>query len=235
MSIEIIIVTALLLAISIIACIVILYWHTSTRGTWRQWPAGRSLMGLFVIIAAAFGWGGVNRMLGDYALKQPILTALYACFAVALAVIGLTIRKELTNGRARLAENPPTDTGVIAVVMATTEEKPLMENPEPIDPAAPVDLPGPDHRADPKPNAFWRTLLQVGPPAALSLLVILPAVLQDVLNSFGESLPPGLYAALVGITATLTLISAILAKLMARPDVQRWLAQYAPFFAATKK
>lgn len=103
------------------------------------------------------------------------------------------------------------------------------------DPYEKVDLPGPDHRAESTPNAFWRTMLQVGPAAALSLLLILPAILQDVLDAFGGSLPPGLYAALAGITAVVTLVSAILAKVMARPDVQRWLTHYMPFFAATKK
>lgn len=110
-----------------------------------------------------------------------------------------------------------------------------MESTDPIEPAAPVDLPGPDHRAEAKPNAFWRTLLQVGPAALLSLLVILPQVLQSVLDTFGGSLPAGLYAALAAVAGGLTLISAILAHLMARPDVQAWLARYAPFFAATKK
>lgn len=105
-----------------------------------------------------------------------------------------------------------------------------MTNPDPL------DLPGPDHRAETKSNApFWRTLLQVGPAAALGLLVILPQILQDVLDTFGESLPAGLYAALVAITAALTLIAGILAKLMARPDIQAWLTKYLPFFAATKK
>lgn len=103
------------------------------------------------------------------------------------------------------------------------------------DPLEPVDVPGPDHRAEARPNAFWRTLLQVGPAAALSLLVILPPILQSVLDSFGSSLPAGLYAALAAITGGLTLVAAILAHLMARPDVQAWLAKYAPFFAATKK
>lgn len=99
-----------------------------------------------------------------------------------------------------------------------------------------VDLPGPDHRAETKPNApFWRTLLQVGPAAAVSLLLILPAILQDVLDTFGTTLPAGVYAALAAITAALTLAAGILAKLMARPDVQGWLAQYLPIFAATKK
>lgn len=105
-----------------------------------------------------------------------------------------------------------------------------MTNPEP----EPVDLPGPDHRAVPKTNAFWRTLLQVGPAAALSLLVILPLVLQDVLATFGESLPPGLYAVLAAITGALTLTAAIIARVMANPAVQKFLADYAPFFAAEK-
>lgn len=99
----------------------------------------------------------------------------------------------------------------------------------------PIDLPGPDHRADPKPNAFWRTFLQVGPAAAVSLLLILPQVLQSIIDGFGRELPPELYAWLVSITAALTLAAAIVAKVMARPDVQEWLARYAPFFAATKK
>lgn len=96
-------------------------------------------------------------------------------------------------------------------------------------------VPGPDHRAEAKPNAFWRTLLQVGPAAALSLLVILPQILQEVVDSFGDSLPAGLYGALVAITAGVTLVAGILAKIMAMPVVQGWLAKYVPLFAATKK
>ena len=96
-------------------------------------------------------------------------------------------------------------------------------------------VPGPDHRAEAKPNAFWRTLLQVGPGAALGLLVILPQILQEVVDSFGDSLPAGLYGALVAITAAVTLIAGIMAKIMAIPAVQVWLAKYVPLFAATKK
>lgn len=98
-----------------------------------------------------------------------------------------------------------------------------------------VEVDGPDHRADPKPNAFWRTLVQVGPAAALSLLVILPEVLEQIVDSFGDTLPPNLYAALVAITAGVTLAAGILAKVMAIPSVQVWLAKYLPMFAANKK
>lgn len=101
-----------------------------------------------------------------------------------------------------------------------------------------VDLPGPDHRAAPAtdPNkAFWRTALQVGPMAALSLLVILPQVLQEILDGFGDQLPPGLYSLLVATTAALTLIAAVAARVMANARVIEWTRKYAPFFAPTKK
>lgn len=98
----------------------------------------------------------------------------------------------------------------------------------------PIDVPGPDHRAETKSNAFWRTVLQVGPAAALALLLILPSILQSIIDDFGDQLPPGLYAVLVSITAALTLTAAIVAKVMARPDVQEWLAKHAKFFAARK-
>lgn len=125
MNIGNLIVTALLLSIFFISTTVILYWHISTRGTWRQWPAGRSLMGLLAIIAAGFGMGGVNRLLGDYAAKQPILAAVYAAFAVALIIIGFTIHKELALGRARILAKAPAATGPVAVIIATTTEEKL--------------------------------------------------------------------------------------------------------------
>lgn len=93
-----------------------------------------------------------------------------------------------------------------------------MPSSDPFDPDAPVEMPavdrvpGPDHRAEAKPNAFWRTLLQVGPPAVLGLLVILPQILQEVVDSFGDSLPAGLYGVLVAITAAVTLIAGILRR-----------------------
>lgn len=99
-----------------------------------------------------------------------------------------------------------------------------------------VDVPGPDHKAETvvKPNAFWRTILQVGPFAALSLLLILPQVLEEILTAYGEQLPPEVYAVLVSVTAAITVIAGIAAKVMANPAVQAWIAKYAPFFRATK-
>lgn len=122
MSTETIVIATLLLLISTISTGVIIYWHTSTRGSWKQWPAGRSLMALLTIISLGHGWGGANRLLGDYALKQPILGVLYLCFAVALLIIGITIHKELARGEAKLLHpsHGPTTGSVAAVILATT-------------------------------------------------------------------------------------------------------------------
>lgn len=103
-----------------------------------------------------------------------------------------------------------------------------------------IDAPGPDHRAEPTgasapSKAFWRTALQVGPTAAISLLLILPEVLQSVVEGFGRQLPPDVYAVLVSITAGVTLLAAIAAHIMAKPKVVEWFKTYVPFFAPQKK
>lgn len=102
-----------------------------------------------------------------------------------------------------------------------------------------TDLPGPDHRAEPTgaaaPNkAFWRTALQVGPATAVSLLLILPPVLQDILDNFGRQLPPEMYPVLVSVTGGVTLAASILARVMANPKVVEWTRAHASFFAPQK-
>lgn len=102
----------------------------------------------------------------------------------------------------------------------------------------PIDTPGPEHRAVPAiaPNkAFWRTALQVGPVAAVSLLLILPEVLQGIVDGFGRELPPGIYTVLVSVTGGVTLAASITARVMANPKVTDWLRKYAPFFSPDKK
>ena len=124
MSIIAIFTTSLLLLIFVLSVTVIIYWHLATRGTWRKWPAGQSLMALLTIIALGFGWGGVNRLLGDYAWKQSILLVLYGLFAVGIAMIGVTIHEEMAAGKKRQAAKAPEDqTGLITIVVATTNEE----------------------------------------------------------------------------------------------------------------
>ena len=99
--------------------------------------------------------------------------------------------------------------------------------------------PGPDHRAVVVPTApskaFWRTLVQAFIPAAISLLLILPVVLQDILDGFGRQLPESIYGILVSITAAVTLAAAIIARLMANPLVIEWTKKYVPFLAPQKQ
>lgn len=122
----------------------------------------------------------------------------------------------------------------------------------------PTDIPGPDHRAEGPEHAsitfinedgtpvvptqqqypwkaFWRTILQVGPAAALGLLVILPQLLQEILDFYGHQLPGEIYTALVSVTAALTLVAGIAAKVMANARAIEWFRKYAPFFAPEKK
>lgn len=121
MNIETIIIATLLFIISGTAASVVLYWHITTKGSWKRWPAGRSLMALLIIICIGHGWGAVNR-LADYPLKQTILMGLYAVFALALVRIGITIHKEMATGRAKLHGKGPGEE-VVALVIATNPEE----------------------------------------------------------------------------------------------------------------
>lgn len=126
MSAMFIIVTTLKVTVSLTAVWTILFWHFSTKGSWRQWPAGRSLMSLLAIIFIGYAWRVVNRMVPDYALEEPLLGLLYIFFSISLIRIARTIRKELAAGKSETTVHPHDhNTGIIAVVAATTpEEKP---------------------------------------------------------------------------------------------------------------
>lgn len=102
--------------------------------------------------------------------------------------------------------------------------------------------PGPDHLAVPVASgptapskAFWRTVLQVGIPALIGLVGILPEVLQTIVDGFGQELPQGLTLWLAGAAVTLTAASATLARIMASERVLAWTRAYAPFFAPQKQ
>lgn len=123
MSIESLISAALLGVIAVVAGAVAVYWHVKTRGTWRHWPAGQSLMGLLAIIAVGFGWGVINRFLGDYPARSLIGIVLYALFVGAIIMIGWTIRKEMRHGKKKLREKHPDHTGPLTVVVATKNEE----------------------------------------------------------------------------------------------------------------
>jgi hypothetical protein len=84
-------------------------------------------------------------------------------------------------------------------------------------------------------RAALRTAVQVGIPAFLGLLLILPLIIQEILTGLGEQLPPGLYAWLAGAAAVITAISATLARISAIPGVVQWTREFLPFLAPDKK
>jgi len=93
------------------------------------------------------------------------------------------------------------------------------------DPAA-DRVPGPDHRAGAVATQVahpWltaaRTAVQVGIPALLALVLVLPEVLAIVSEGMGDQLPDGLRLWLAGAAAFVTALAATLARLMAVPAV----------------
>lgn len=108
--------------VSLVAFDIIIYWHRNTKGTWREWPAGRSLMYLLSIIALGFGYGVINQFLGQYAARPFVGFLLYMAFIGALIVIRFTIRSELRRGKSRLKDKFPLHTGPIDVVVGEEKE-----------------------------------------------------------------------------------------------------------------
>lgn len=99
-----------------------------------------------------------------------------------------------------------------------------------------------DHEATPVSTqaafpirAALRTAVQVGLPAFIGLLLILPPIIQTVLDGFGQHLPPEIYAWLGGAAAVITAASATLARISAIPGVIEWTRKFLPFLAPDKE
>lgn len=84
-------------------------------------------------------------------------------------------------------------------------------------------------------RAAWRTAVQVGIPAFVGLLAVLPLVIQAIVEGFGQHLPPSIYVWLTAVAAVITAASATLARISAIPGVIAWTAKYLPFLAPEKK
>jgi cation transport ATPase len=116
-----------MLIVSGTAIAVMAYWWIATKGSWMDWPAGRSLMGLLLIIAVISGWAGLNTTILPSRYDGKILSyfALYAALEAALVVIGVTIRREMKRGaeraRKKLQEKP--HTGPVTVVVASENKE----------------------------------------------------------------------------------------------------------------
>lgn len=84
-------------------------------------------------------------------------------------------------------------------------------------------------------RAALRTAVQTAIPAFVGLLLILPPIIQTILDGFGRQLPPDMYAWLAGAAVVITAASATLARIGAIPGVIAWTRTYLPFLAPDNK
>lgn len=84
-------------------------------------------------------------------------------------------------------------------------------------------------------RAALRTAVQTAIPAFVGLLLILPLIIQAVLDGFGRQLPPEMYGWLAGAAAVITAASATIARISAIPGVIEWTRAYLPFLAPDNK
>ena len=84
-------------------------------------------------------------------------------------------------------------------------------------------------------RAALRTAVQTAIPAFIGLLLILPPVIQAVLDGFGRHLPPEIYGWLAGAAVVITAASATIARVSAIPGVIEWTRAYLPFLAPDSK
>ncbi|WP_324644143.1 hypothetical protein [Pseudarthrobacter sp. LT1] len=100
------------------------YWHRSTRGSWKLWPAGRSLMTLLGVIVIITVNAAVNVLLPRYPGKVELYFGLYLLLLGALIHIGYTIRAEMRAGKARqMQKSKRGTTGPVTVVVATENKE----------------------------------------------------------------------------------------------------------------
>lgn len=71
-----------------------------------------------------------------------------------------------------------------------------------------------------------RTIAQVGIPAFVALVWVLPDVIAVLDEDLGEHLPPAFRVWMVGLAATITAIAGVLVKVMALPRVNDWLSRW---------
>ena len=72
-------------------------------------------------------------------------------------------------------------------------------------------------------RATLRTVVQVGIPVVLGIGLELPQVVQIILEEAGESMPPRLRVWLLGASALVTALAAVITRIMAIPAVDYWL------------
>ncbi len=75
-------------------------------------------------------------------------------------------------------------------------------------------------------KATIRTIVQVGIPALIALGVVIPQIIEVILQGFGETLPAEARIWLLGAGVAVTAVAGTLAKIMALPLVNEWLTKF---------
>lgn len=72
-------------------------------------------------------------------------------------------------------------------------------------------------------RATWRTVVQVGIPAVVILVGVLPEVLETVIDGMGDHLPADVRGVLAAAAAFITALAGTLARVAAIPAVNNAL------------
>ncbi|UGL61836.1 hypothetical protein SEA_FRANKLIN22_23 [Microbacterium phage Franklin22] len=72
-------------------------------------------------------------------------------------------------------------------------------------------------------KATLRTVIQVGIPALIALGVVIPQIIDIILEGAGESLPVEVRAWLLGAGVAVTAVAGIITRIMALPLVNQFL------------
>lgn len=97
-----------------------------------------------------------------------------------------------------------------------------------------------DHRAELTTQAQFpgraviRTIVQVGIPAFLAFALLLPEIIEALLEQFGEQLPEGIRLWLLGLAALVTGVAAVITRIMALPRAIDFAHRYLPWLAPDK-
>ena len=74
-------------------------------------------------------------------------------------------------------------------------------------------------------KAVLRTLVQIGIPAFIGLVIVIPLIIEAVLAEVGEFMPESFRLWLVGAAAVITGLGLTITRVMAIPAVNAWLGK----------
>ncbi|MEP7739774.1 hypothetical protein ABKW28_19200 [Nocardioides sp. 31GB23] len=81
-------------------------------------------------------------------------------------------------------------------------------------------------------RATARTVLQVGIPMIIGLGLVVPEIVQIILEESGGAMPASVRAVLLGAAAVVTALAAIITRIMAIPTIEGLLRRHLSGLAA---